>query len=232
MLFALPGQRPGIGALVIVLALGCACPTACSTAAESVSPGAAAATARINPANIRRIAGELPPGYEVAKVTGVSAPAQLWGLRPAATVRPPQCAALTDPADGRARSAQGVSGSGGGGILDAVVVAPPSGPVTPDPNVVTQCTRFTMSTGHTRAGVRLVDAPRIDGVATLGIAGDITTSVEGGAEIVSHAYAFTAYLGDYYAFTTLITEPGSTDSPLTPQFAADLLVKTVSALRR
>jgi hypothetical protein len=40
-----------------------------------------------------------------------------------------------------------------------------------------------------------------------------------------------AYLGDYYAFTTLISDPGSPESPLTPQFAADLLVKTVSALR-
>jgi hypothetical protein len=38
-------------------------------------------------------------------------------------------------------------------------------------------------------------------------------------------------LGDYYAFTTLISDPGSPDPALTPQFAADLLVKTVSELR-
>ncbi len=60
---------------------------------------------------------------------------------------------------------------------------------------------------------------------------DITTSVEGGNQIVSRTNTFTAYLGDYYAFTTLISDPGSPHSSLTPQFAADLLVKAVSALR-
>jgi hypothetical protein len=38
-------------------------------------------------------------------------------------------------------------------------------------------------------------------------------------------------LGDYFAFTTLISDPGSPDPALTTEFAADLLVKTVSALR-
>ena len=81
------------------------------------------------------------------------------------------------------------------------------------------------------ARVRLIDAPRIDGAETLGMATEITTSVEGGNEIDSRASTFTAYLGDYYAFTTLISDPGSPDPALTPQFAADLLVKSVSALR-
>jgi hypothetical protein len=63
------------------------------------------------------------------------------------------------------------------------------------------------------------------------MAADTTTSVEGGNEIVSRASTFTAYLGDYYAFTTLISDPGAAHPPLPPQFAADLLVKSVSALR-
>lgn len=88
-----------------------------------------------------------------------------------------------------------------------------------------------MTSGRATARVRLVDAPRIDGAETLGMAVDIGTSVEGGNEIDSRADTFTAYLGDYYAFTTLISEPGSPRSALTPQFAADLLVKAVSALR-
>ena len=85
--------------------------------------------------------------------------------------------------------------------------------------------------GSPAARVHLVDAPRIDGAETLGMAAEIVTSVEGGNEIGSRASTFTAYLGDYYAFTTLISDPGSPDAALTPQFAADLLVKTVSALR-
>jgi hypothetical protein len=217
--------RPWIGALVTVLAIISACSAVPKTAPSRTPVGAV----HINPANIRRVAGELPPGDEITKITGISTPARLWGLGPAATAYPPQCAALADPVQGRGESAQGVSGSGPGGIVDAVVAA--SGPVRLDPNVAAQCKQWNMSTGHATASVRLIDPPRIGGVETLGMASDTMTSVEGGIEIVSRAYTFTAYLGDYYAFTTLITDPGSAHPPLTPQFAADLLVKTVSALR-
>jgi hypothetical protein len=81
------------------------------------------------------------------------------------------------------------------------------------------------------ARVRLVEAPHIDAAETVGMTVEIVTSVEGGNEIASQANTFTAYLGDYYAFTTLISDPGSPHASLTPQFAADLLVKTVSAVR-
>jgi hypothetical protein len=63
------------------------------------------------------------------------------------------------------------------------------------------------------------------------MATEISTSVEGGNEIDSRAITFTAYLGDYYAFTAVVSDPGSPDPALAPQFAADLLVKAVSALR-
>ena len=88
-----------------------------------------------------------------------------------------------------------------------------------------------MTGGHATARIHLVDPPRIDGAETLGMVTDIITSVEGGNEIDSRANPFTAYLGDYYAFTTLISDPGSPHSSLTPHSAADLLVKAVSALR-
>src|ERR1700727_858212 len=78
------------------------------------------------------------------------------------------------------------------------------------------------------AAVGLTDAPRIDGAETVGMVADIRTSVESGTEIDSRAYTFIAYLGDYYAFTTLTTDPGSALPALPAQFAADLLVKTVS----
>jgi hypothetical protein len=81
------------------------------------------------------------------------------------------------------------------------------------------------------AHIRLIDAPHIDAAETLGMTVEIVTSVEGGNEIASQASTFTAYLGDYYAFTTLISDPGSPHPALTQEFAADLLVKTVSAVR-
>jgi Domain of unknown function (DUF5642) len=76
---------------------------------------------RINPANIKRIGREMPDGYEVTSVAGVAAPEAIWGLGPGWTANPAQCATLADPAAGHGRSAQGVSGSGAGGILYAVV---------------------------------------------------------------------------------------------------------------
>ena len=147
-----------------------------------------------------------------------------------ATVKPPQCATLADPGNGRDQSAQGVSGSGTGGIVDAVVVSLP-GPVDLDHILVAACGQWSMTAGHTTVSVRLTDPPHIDGAETLGMVADIKTSVESGTEIDSRAYTFIAYLGNYYAFTTLTTDPGSALPALPPQFAADLLVKTVSTLR-
>lgn len=201
--------------------------------AHSPAPGppspAPPAGVRINPANIKRVGRDLPSGYEVNSTAGVGAPAAIWGLGAHWTTAPPQCAELADPGNGRGEGAQGVSGSGTGGIIYAVVAGFPAGRV--DPVVISGCPRWTVTNGHTSADVRLIDPPRIDGIQTVGMASDVKTSVEGGTEIDSRAYTFTAYLGDYYAFTTLITDPGSSQQPLGPRFAADLLVKTVSALR-
>jgi hypothetical protein len=195
------------------------------------TPSPSTAARHVNPANIRWVRRELPSGYEVTGVSGRAAPPSIWGLGADGAASPARCAALADPAGGHGQSAQGISGSGTGGIVYAVVVAAPAGPVVLDQSLVNQCHEWTMTSRRATARVHLVDAPRIGGAETLGMAADITTSVEGGNEIGSRANTFTAYLGDYYAFTTVISDPGSPDSPLTPQFAANLLVKVVSALR-
>ena len=185
----------------------------------------------VNPANIKRVVRDLPADYEVT--TGIpsgASPKVIWSLEADARANPPQCAALADPGSGRDQTAQGFSASGNGGIVDAVVVALP-GPVDLDRGVVAVCARWTMSDGHTAANVGLVDAPHIDGAETLGMVADAKSSVESGTEIDSRTYTFTAYLGNYYAFTTLTTDPGSAIPPLPSRFAADLLVKTVSMLR-
>ena len=219
-------MRLRVTAVVVLLLASCA-------HARQPAPTTSGSTQarQVNPANIRRVGRELPPGYEVTEVSGVAAPPTIWGLGGDGAATPARCAVLADPAGGHGQSAQGISGSGAGGIVYAVVVAAPTGPVALDQSLVTQCRGWTMTSGRATARVHLVDPPRIDGAETLGMATDITTSVEGGNEIGSRANTFTAYLGDYYAFTTLISDPGSPDAALTPQFAADLLVKTVSALR-
>ncbi len=218
-----------IGPAAALLLAACMQPAPHAPPPAPPSPSAHATA--VNPANIKRVGRELPPGYEVASVPSAASPMVIWGLGADATAKPPPCLTLADPGNGRDQFAQGVSGSGAGGIVDAVVVALPSGPVALDHDIAAACAQWTLVAGHTTASIRLIDAPHLDDAETVGMVADVRTSVESGTEIDSRAYAFIAYLGDYYAFTTLTTDPGSMLPPLAPQFAADLLVKTVSTLR-
>jgi hypothetical protein len=235
LIYAPPSMRPLWIGPVVLLAAACAqtpAPPVSSPSKSASTQGARPTT--VNPANIKRVGRELPPGYEVtAGIPSAASPRVVWRLEAGVTAKPPQCAILADPGDGHDQSAQGISGSGSGGIVDAVVVSVAGlpGPLVLDHNVVADCEQWTMGAGRTTVNVRLSDAPRIDGAETLGMVADVRTSVESGAEISSRAYTFTAYLGDYYAFTTLTTDPGSAVPALPPQFAADLLVKTVSTVR-
>jgi hypothetical protein len=193
----------------------------------TTSAGAAVA---IDPAKIRRLRGELPRDYEVSDSSAPAGPAGVWGLGPDGVADPPQCAALANPvAEGPV--VQGISGSGPGGIVYAIVTGPLPAPVTLDPSVVADCARWTLASGHTTATVNLVDAPAIEAVQTVGMASTVKNVVEGGTETDSQAHTFTAYLGDYVTFVAVVTDPGSPNPPLGPDFAAALLGKTVSALR-
>ena len=218
-------RRSAVAATVLLLA-GCTHP-----AERAPAPSTNPPTRHVDPDNIRRVRRDLPPGYEVRAVPGVTAPQVIWGIGASGAASPARCAALADPAGGHGRSAQGISGSGAGGTIYAMVVAAPTGPVGLDQSLTGQCRQWSITGKRAVARVHLVDPPHVDGAETLGMAAEITTSVEGGNEISSRASTFTAYLGDYYAFTTLISDPGSPNPALTPQFTADLLVKTVSALR-
>ena len=184
----------------------------------------------MNPANIERVRGELPAGYEVAEVSGRASPLAFWGFGADWTADPPQCGALADPvADGA--TTRGWAGSGVGGIVYAVVTGSPPAQVPFDPALIAECGQWTLASGHTTGTVTLVPAPTVGGAATVGMTTEATTVVEGGTETHSRAHTFTAYLGDYVAFVTVVTDPGSPDPALGPDFAAALLVNTVSALR-
>jgi hypothetical protein len=201
------------------------CVAACGQPPSS-APSADPLT-RANPARIDRVRAELPSGYEVAALSSRVAPVAFWGLGPEWTADPPRCGALANPvAD--AATTRGWSASGAGGIVYAVVA---SSSATLDPSLIGECGRWTVSAGHTGGTVAVVAAPAIDSAATVGLSSSTTTVVEGGTETHSQADTFTAYLGDYVAFITVVSDPGSTNPPLGQDFAAILLVKTVSALR-
>jgi hypothetical protein len=212
-------------ALLAALSLGVA---ACAQSpAPALSTGVTATSASVNPARIDRVRTALPSGYEVAALSGRPAPVAFWGLGPDWTADPPQCGALADPVPGAA-SVRGWSASGAGGIVYAVVA---ESAATLDPSLIDECGQWTVSAGHTGGTVAFVAAPAVDGALTVGVSASTTTVVEGGTETHSHADTFTAYLGDYVAFVTVVGDPGSPNPQLGQEFASDLLVKTVSALR-
>ncbi|WAC92638.1 DUF5642 family protein [Mycobacterium sp. Aquia_213] len=215
------------GALLAVLVVACSHAPAHR---PSATPSPSAHGTAVNPANIKRVVRDLPPNYEAtAGIPSSTSPRVIWGLDPDATSKPAPCAALADPGKGRDQSAQGVSASGPGGIINVAVVALPDADL--DQDVVDACGQWAMTAQHTTADVRLTDPPHIDDAQTVGMVVEIKSAVEAGTEIDSRAYTFIAYLGGYYAFTTVTTDPGSALPALPPQFAADLLVKTVSTLR-
>jgi uncharacterized protein DUF5642 len=216
------------GAVLAVLMTGCSHAPA---QRPSATPSPSAHGTVVNPANIKRVVRDLPPGYEVTSgIPGGASPRSIWNLDADVTSKPAACAALADPGKGHEQSAQGLSASGQGGIINTVVVALPD-PVDLDQSVVDACGQFALTDAHTTATVRLTDPPHIDDAQTLGMVVDTKSAVEAGTEIDSRAYTFIAYLGGYYAFTTLTTDPGSALPALPAQFAADLLAKTVSTLR-
>jgi Domain of unknown function (DUF5642) len=208
-------------------ALCAACGASDAPRPTAGSPEPSSRPSAINLADVARVRGDLPAGYEIADLVGRAAPLAFWGFGPQWVADPPQCGALSDPpVDGA--TIRGWSGSGQGGIV--YVVAASGGPVV-DPAVLRECGTSTLTAGHTSGTVTTVEAPAIDAATTLGLRTETTIVVEGGTETHSHADTFTAYLDGYVAYVTVVTDPGSSVQALDADFAAALLVKTVSALR-
>jgi hypothetical protein len=210
-------------AIVLCAACGQSAPPA-SPGVPDASPSASAVTVR--PARVERARAGLPDGYEVTELSGRTAPLALWGFGQAWTADPTRCGALSDPAGGGV--VHGWSASGPGGIIHAVVALSPVGL---DPASTESCGTWTLSAGPTSASVTLVGSPAVDGAATLGMATDATTVVEGGTETRTHADTFVAYLGGYVAYVTVVTDPGAAGPSLPADFASSLLVETVAAIR-
>lgn len=211
--------------LAVTAATACSAPV--HTPPPSPSSPAAAQAKQVNPANIRRMRGSFPPGYEISEIEGVASPATYWGLKPGWSAEPAECGVLADPVAG---SPQGLSGSGSGGIVYVAVARAPSAS-GPDPGVVAACRHWSMESGRTTVTVDLLDPPAIEDAATISMATASRTIVEGGTATDLHATTATAYLGEHVAFVTVVTDPGSGPSELPPDFASTFLTQTVAALR-
>jgi hypothetical protein len=191
------------------------------------SPAPSTRSSAINLADVARVRGDLPAGYEITDLVGRAAPLAFWGFGPQWVADPPQCGVLSDPpVDGA--TVRGWSGSGQGGIVYVVAAG---GASVMDPALIGECGTSTLAAGHTSGTVTTVDAPAIDGATTLGLRTETTTVVEGGTQTHSRADTFTAHFDGYAAYVTVVTDPGSSGPLLDAGFAAALLVKTVAALR-
>lgn len=210
-------------ATVAVLAGGCGSPASPPEQATTSAP----VSTKVNPARIDRVRSDLPDGYEVADLAGPVTPTGLWGFGSLWSADPPQCGPLADPAVDPA-STKGWSGSGTGGIVYAAVAASTAGL---DPAVAASCGHWTLSAGQAKGSVTMTGAPTIESAQTIAMATVTKTVVEGGTETHSHADTVTAYLDGYVAFVTVVTDPGSPHPQLGSEFANELIVKTVVALR-
>ncbi len=218
----------------VALAVGCARPASNDvqrpSARDLPQPVASSApgAVRIDPNRVNRVRGALPPGYEAGSAEDVTSPAGYWGFRARWTAEPQRCELLVSTREPRG-AARGLSASGPGGILYVAVVAQPE-PVV-DSSLLGDCSSWTMSSEHSSAAVRLGDAPQIEHARTTGMTATIRTVVESGTETTSTAHTYCAYADGHLVFVVLVTDPGAVAAPLAPQFAADLLVKSVAALR-
>ena len=192
------------------------------------TPPSAGQVRPVNPADIRRMRGSFPPGYEISDIRGAASPALYWGLKPGWSAEPAHCGALADPAAGGASPPEGLSGSGSGGIIYVVAAAAAA---EPDPGTIADCGHWVMDSARTTATVDRTDGPAIDGVPTLGMAAAIRTVVEGGTETDLRAVTVVGYLGEYVAFVTVVTDPGSAQPQLPPELASKLLTEAVATLR-
>jgi uncharacterized protein DUF5642 len=199
---------------------------ACGQPGPPAAPSSSVVPTTFNAARIDRVRSRLPAGYEFGRLSDRTAPADFWGFGQGWTADPPPCAGLANPAGDAVT--RGWSASGSGGIVYAVVA---DASVELDSTLRDACATWTLTAGPTTGAIALEGPPTIDGATTLGMAADVTTTVEGGTETHSHADTFVAYLGDHVAYVTVVTDPGASGAALGPGVASDLLVETVAAIR-
>jgi hypothetical protein len=120
-----------------------------------------------------------------------------------------------------------VSAEGRGNRFIAMAIET-STPVSVDLAVVDKCRHVSFSGAGVRGVVDVVDAPHIDGVATVGKHRQLQTAVGSG-----ELYTYVAYLGDYLVMVTANPLPAANQPvpPVNVQRAQQFLTDAVAAVR-
>lgn len=120
-----------------------------------------------------------------------------------------------------------ISAEGEGNRFIAMAIET-SEPVRMDPAVVDRCRHVSFSGADMRGVVDVVDAPRIDGVQTIGKHRQLQTAIGSG-----ELYTYVAYLGDYLVVVTAnpLPAPNQPVPQVNVQRAHKLLTDAVAAVR-
>ncbi|MEO6792660.1 MAG: DUF5642 family protein [Mycobacterium sp.] len=94
------------------------------------------------------------------------------------------------------------------------------------------CRRIGFAGGRMRGLVETVEAPRIDGVQTMGVH-RVVEAVDGGKTRIGELYNYSAYFGPYQVLVTAnpLVQPNKPVIPVDTAKARDLLVAAVAAVR-
>jgi hypothetical protein len=133
------------------------------------------------------------------------------------------------PADVQGNMAA-VSAEGNGNRF--VVIAVETSTQMPFNDPGKDCSKVAFAGGQVRGGIEVVDAPRIDGVRTLGVHRVLQAAVAGGPR-TGELYDYCAQFGDYQVIVIAnpLVLPDQPVAKVDTQRARDLLVKAVSAIR-
>ncbi|MCV7051551.1 DUF5642 family protein [Mycobacterium heidelbergense] len=154
-------------------------------------------------------------------------------LPPGLIFAPPECAKVAVGPEmpmGLGGTMAGLSAEGNGNRL--TVIAMETSQPLPSNDPGHHCSKVVFSGPQMKGSIEAVDAPRIDGMQTLGERRVMQTdSPEGDRSL--EAYRYTAQFGDYevVVIASPTMNPDQPAVPIDTQRARDLLVKAVAAIR-
>ncbi|MBS9535530.1 DUF5642 family protein [Mycobacterium sp. M1] len=211
-----------------VLVLGCICLlAACSSSHPEV-------TADIN--KVVDVKSSFGPDFQVRDIarTGID-PKLLAGtaLPPGLTFDPADCSRFAVSQ----QLPQGVQGNmaavaaEGNGNRFITIALETSEPV-PFSEPGKSCHKVGFASGRMRGMVEVVEAPRIDGVRTIGVH-RVIEAVAGGKTRIGELYNYTAYFGPYQVLVTAnpLVQKDKPVVPVDTERARELLVSAVAAVR-
>ncbi|OIN81375.1 DUF5642 family protein [Mycobacterium malmoense] len=201
------------------------------------SSGGNAALTKADITKISQVKSTFGPEFKIIDVTKRPIDPKFFSARQlpqGLKFEPPKCAKAAvgqDMPSDLQGSMAAVSAEGDGNRF--VVIAVETSKPLPVNQPGKDCTKVAFVGDQVRGGFKVVDAPHIDGVHTLGIHRILQADVNGGGSRTGELYDYSAQFGDYQVIVIAnpLVVPDQPVSQVDTQRARDLLVKAVAAIR-